>query len=51
MSPSENYVLRREFDFGSGWELQNSLTIAGLMIESALEREESRGVHFRHGIS
>jgi len=41
------YVLRREFDLRAGWELQNLLTIAGLMIHAALEREESRGVHFR----
>ena len=41
------YVLEREFDSRAGWELQNLLTIARLMLHSALERRESRGVHFR----
>ncbi len=41
------YVLIREFKDRSGWELQNLLTIARLMIEGALFREESRGTHFR----
>jgi L-aspartate oxidase len=41
------YVPAREFDNRAGWELQNLLTIARLMIGSALEREESRGVHYR----
>jgi L-aspartate oxidase len=41
------YALSRSFDTRSGWELQNMLTIARLMIWAALAREESRGVHFR----
>ena len=41
------YVLVRQFDDPSGWELQNLLAIAQIMIRGATERTESRGVHLR----
>ncbi len=41
------YVLAREFDGRPGWELQNLLTVARLMIDGATRRDESRGTHFR----
>jgi len=41
------YVLARQFANPTGWELENMLTVAGLIVESALARTESRGVHLR----
>jgi L-aspartate oxidase len=41
------YVLARQFDDAEGWELQNMLTLSRVMIQAALLREESRGVHLR----
>jgi L-aspartate oxidase len=43
----ERYVSTRTFSNVSGWELQNMLLVARLMLKAALTREESRGVHFR----
>ncbi|MBK95517.1 MAG: L-aspartate oxidase [Planctomycetaceae bacterium] len=41
------YVLPAQFTSLQGWELQNMLTVARIMVNSALERQESRGVHLR----
>jgi L-aspartate oxidase len=41
------YVLSRQLSDPTGWELQNMLTVASLMVDSDLAREESRGVHLR----
>lgn len=41
------YALGRQFSDPAGWQLQNMLWIARLMISAALMREESRGVHLR----
>ena len=43
----DRYVGGREFNAVAGWELQNMLLAARLMIAAALARTESRGVHFR----
>ena len=42
------YVLSREFATPEGWELQNMLTVAALIVAGALERTESRGTHNRN---
>jgi len=41
------YVLPRQFADPTGWELQNMLCVSRLMIEAALERQETRGAQFR----
>jgi L-aspartate oxidase len=41
------YVLARQFPDFPGWELQNMLCIAQVMIQAALNRQESRGAHVR----
>jgi L-aspartate oxidase len=43
----QRYVMDKAFDAPAGWECQNMLTVAMLMAQGALARQESRGVHFR----
>jgi L-aspartate oxidase len=42
-----HYVQGIQFSDPTGWELQNMLCVARLMIGAALAREESRGCHVR----
>ena len=42
-----SYVLGEVFAGRRGWELQNMLTVASLMTQCGLWREESRGAHYR----
>ena len=44
----DRYVSTWEFRSQEGWELQNMLIVARLMIAAAKERTESRGTHFRN---
>lgn len=41
------YVMDKEFSSPEGWELQNMLLVASLIVSSAYKRRESRGVHHR----
>ena len=41
------YVFARQFDSAEGWELQNMLMVARLVLEGAFKRRETRGVHNR----
>lgn len=41
------YLMPHQFDSVEGWELQNMLLTAFCIVEAALARSESRGVHFR----
>ncbi len=44
----QRYVMDKVFDSSQGWECQNMLTVALLMADTANQRCESRGVHFRN---
>lgn len=43
----DRYVGPREFNTTQGWELQNMLLVAQLIIRAAQARRESRGTHYR----
>jgi L-aspartate oxidase len=42
-----SYILTHYFDNAEGYELQNKIIIANLIVKGALRREESRGAHYR----
>jgi len=41
------YVMDKVFDSPADWEVQNMLTVGRLVARAAMERTESRGVHYR----
>lgn len=41
------YVMDKVFDDPVDWQCQNMLTISRLIARNALQRRESRGVHYR----
>ena len=41
------YIMDKVFDSPAEWEVQNMLTVGRLIARAALERTESRGVHYR----
>ena len=41
------YIMDKEFSGPEGWVIQNMLTVAKIMAQSAHRRTESRGVHYR----
>ena len=43
----DRYVGPHEFAITRGWELQNLLLVARLMVVAAMKRQESRGTHYR----
>ena len=43
----QRYVMDKVFDSPEGWECQNMLTASLLIAQSAQNRKESRGVHYR----
>ena len=43
----QRYVMDQAFNSPAGWQCQNMLNVALLMAESAKQRQESRGVHYR----
>jgi len=43
-----SYVFTQQFQTAEGWELQNMLTVARLILEAALARRETCGAHTRY---